>query len=100
MKNRQSDSARPVFVPVEKLGCFSKPGRIISSETRARLIKKLEAYNVNIITNHNVSKILTETIIIQDKISGEQTIIETDQVVMAMGVQPFNPLEATLIDHV
>ena len=55
---------------------------------------------MNIITNHEVSKIRSKSIVIEDKKSGKQTEIETDLVVMAMGVEPSNPLEAKLIDHV
>lgn len=74
--------------------------RKISPQTRASLMKKLEERNVNVITDHEVSKILSKSIIIKDKNSGEQTEIVTDLVVMAMGVEPSNPLEAKLIDHV
>lgn len=78
----------------------TKSKRKISPQTRANLMKKLEERNVNIITNHEVSKIRSKSIVIEDKKSGKQTEIETNLVVMAMGVEPSNPLEAKLIDHV
>ena len=78
----------------------TKSKRKISPQTKANLMKKLEERNVDIIANHDVSKILSKSIIIEDKESRKQTEIETDLVVMAMGVEPSNPLEAKLIDHV
>lgn len=79
----------------------TKSKRKMSPQTRVNLLKKLEERNVNIITDdHDVSKILSKSIIIEDKKSRKQTEIETDLVVMAMGVEPSNPLEAKLKDHV
>ncbi|RKQ30406.1 FAD-dependent oxidoreductase [Oceanobacillus halophilus] len=74
--------------------------RKISPQTRARLMQKLEDKHVNIVTNHEVSKILANSIIIQDKHSQERSEIETDQVVMAMGVEPSNPLESKLKGYI
>lgn len=74
--------------------------RKISPQTRDSLMKKLEERNVNVFVDYEVSEILSNWVIIKDKQSGKQTEIETDLVVMAMGVEPSNPLEAKLIDHV
>lgn len=78
----------------------TKSGRKISPETRARLIEKLEDLNVNIITDHDVTKITTKTVTVLNKNTKEQTDIESEQVVFAMGVKPSNPLESKLQNHV
>lgn len=72
----------------------------ISPQTKARLMKKLEDCDVNIITDHEVTKISKEFVSVQHKDSKIETNLETDRVVFAMGVQPFNPLEEKLKPHV
>ncbi|WP_186575971.1 oxidoreductase [Aquibacillus kalidii] len=73
-----------------------KSGREISPETRLRLIKRLEDNNVEILTEHHLCEILPNCVRIEKKDSGEQTTKEADHVVFAMGVGPYNPLEADL----
>lgn len=74
----------------------TKTGNKISPETRARLLNKLKNMNVKIITDHKVSKILPNGVLVEKKESREKMEIEADQVVIAMGVQPYNPLEKPL----
>jgi len=77
----------------------TKSGKKISPPTRARLLKRLEALNVTIITNHKVNKIIPNGLIIEELDSGEQSEVEVDQVVFAMGVKPYNPLEESFRKH-
>lgn len=78
----------------------TKSKRKISPQTRLSLMKKQEERGVEIITDHEVSTILSNSIILTDKKSGEQREIVADIVVVAMGVEPSNPLEAQLKDHI
>lgn len=74
----------------------TKSGAKISPETRVKLLGKLKNENAKIITDYKVSKILPNGLRIEKKESGEMLEIEADQVVIAMGVQPYNPLENPL----
>ncbi|ADU29446.1 FAD-dependent oxidoreductase [Evansella cellulosilytica] len=71
----------------------------ISPQTRARLLTKLKKMGATVITNHNVRKILPNAILIEEENSGEQMEIVVDQVVIAMGVTSYNPLEIGLREH-
>ena len=55
--------------------------------------------NVEIITGYKVCEILPNTLKVEDEKSKIQKEIEVDQVVMAMGVQAYNPLEESLRKH-
>lgn len=71
-------------------------GSKISLATRTRLMEKLKKDNVKIITDHQVSRILPDRLILKENGSEKTTILEADQVVVAMGVQANNPLEKPL----
>ena len=80
----------------------TKSGSKISLPTRLRLFEKLEKLNVEIITDHRVDKILPNGILLKDE-SDLQKELDVDQVVIAMGVKAYNPLEEILkqyFDHV
>lgn len=74
----------------------TKSGNKIGAQTKARLFEKLKSRNVEIITEHKVCKILPNSLEVEDKKSGLKKAIEVDQVVIAMGVQAYNPLEESL----
>lgn len=80
----------------------TKSGSKISNLTRLRLFEKLKKLNVEIITDHGVDKILSNGVLLEDQ-SGLEKELKVDQVVIAMGVTAYNPLEETLklqFDHV
>jgi pyruvate/2-oxoglutarate dehydrogenase complex dihydrolipoamide dehydrogenase (E3) component len=77
----------------------TKSGKKISPPTRARLLKKMEAWNVNIITKHTVDKIVLDGLMMVDNVSGKQTKVEVEQVVIAMGIKAYNPLEVLFRKH-
>ena len=74
----------------------TKSGNKIGAQTRSRLFEKLKNRNVEIITDHKVCKILPNALKVEDEKSRIQKEIEVDQVVIAMGVQAYNPLEESL----
>lgn len=78
----------------------TKSKRKITPQTKERLLKKLEDCNVHIFLDHDVIKITTDSVTVQEKQSNKQTNIEADQLVFAMGVEPFNPLQSKLLQHV
>ncbi|RSK25862.1 NADH:flavin oxidoreductase [Bacillus sp. HMF5848] len=78
---------------------LTKSAMKISPQTRVRLQEKLKHQGVEIITEHAVSKILPDAIVVEDKESGKQTEVVVDHVVVAMGVKPYNPLEKVLKRH-
>ncbi|WML37948.1 FAD-dependent oxidoreductase [Neobacillus sp. OS1-2] len=73
----------------------TKSGKKISPATRKRLFNRLELLDVTIMTGHKVKKIVPNGLILEEKDSGRQTEVDVDQVVIAMGVMPYNPLEAS-----
>ncbi|MFC4319891.1 oxidoreductase [Litchfieldia salsa] len=70
----------------------TKSGRKISPETRVRLLEKLKKENIQIITEHKVSTITMNEIFLEKKESEEKVKMAIDHVVIAMGVQAYNPL--------
>ena len=74
----------------------TKASKRIGPETRLRLLEKLKNVNVNIVTDHKVVKILSDRIIVEDLVSGKQLEIESEYIVVAMGVEAYNPLEETV----
>ncbi|MFC0025933.1 FAD-dependent oxidoreductase [Neobacillus cucumis] len=74
----------------------TKSGSKISPATRAKLLEKLKHENINIITVQTVREILPNGVMVEIKETGELVEIEVDQVVIAMGVQAYNPLEEPL----
>ena len=74
----------------------TKASKRIGPETRLRLLDKLKTVNVNIITDHKLVKILPDTIIVEDLVSGKKSEMESEYIVVAMGVEAYNPLEETV----
>ena len=74
----------------------TKASKRIGPETRLRLLDKLKTVNVNIVTDHKLVKILPNTIIVEDLVSGKQSEMESEYIVVAMGVEAYNPLEETV----
>lgn len=74
----------------------TKASKRIGPETRLRLLEKLKQVNVNIVTDHKVERILPNSIIVEDLVSGERSELESEYVIVAMGVEAYNPLEETL----
>ena len=74
----------------------TKSSRKISPATRAKLMKRLENLNVKIITDHKVCKIVSNGLLIEEKESGKQIKVEVDQIIIAMGITAYNPLESHL----
>ncbi|WHY02651.1 FAD-dependent oxidoreductase [Neobacillus sp. DY30] len=78
----------------------TKASKRIGAETRLRLLNKLRSVNVNIITGHQVVKILSDRIIVEDLVSRKRTELETEFIVVAMGVEAYNPLEETVREQI
>jgi 2,4-dienoyl-CoA reductase-like NADH-dependent reductase (Old Yellow Enzyme family)/thioredoxin reductase len=74
----------------------TKASKRIGPDTRLRLHEKLKEVNVDIVTNHKLSKILPDRIIMEDLVSGNHSEIESDAIIVAMGVEAYNPLEDIL----
>ncbi|WP_318504058.1 FAD-dependent oxidoreductase [Bacillus sp. T3] len=74
----------------------TKASKRIGAETRLRLLDKLKQLNVNIVTDHIVERILPNSIIVKDLISGKSSEFESEYIIVAMGVEAYNPLEETL----
>jgi 2,4-dienoyl-CoA reductase-like NADH-dependent reductase (Old Yellow Enzyme family)/thioredoxin reductase len=77
----------------------TKSGRKISPATRAKLMNRLENLNVKIITDHKVCKIVSNGLLIEEKESGKQIKVEVDQIIIAMGITAYNPLEESYRKH-
>ena len=77
----------------------TKASERIGPETRLRLLGKLKQENVDIVTNHKLVKILSDSIIVEDLVSGKHSEIESEYIIVAMGVEAYNPLEKTLRDQ-
>ncbi|MCT2536890.1 NAD(P)/FAD-dependent oxidoreductase [Aquibacillus koreensis] len=78
----------------------TKSSKKISPEVRLRLIKRLKEIHVKVVTNHNVNEIQSRCITVEDIETGEKTKIDTEYVVVAMGVKAYNPLEQQLRQRV
>ncbi|WP_428909589.1 FAD-dependent oxidoreductase [Niallia sp. Krafla_26] len=77
----------------------TKSGSKISGATRLRLFEKLKKLGVHIITDHKVEKIQETGVLLEDTQTSGQKKVEVDQVVVAMGVTAYNPLEEMLKAH-
>jgi len=73
-----------------------KSGKNISQQTRKRLIDRLIKMNIEVVTGCKLLQILPSAIRLEEEKTGDQKLVEADQVVIAMGVQPYNPLEKSL----
>lgn len=74
----------------------TKASKRIGADTRLRLLGKLQQANVNIVTDHKLEKILPSSVIVEDLASGIQSELESEYVIVAMGVEAYNPLENLL----
>ena len=74
----------------------TKASKRIGPETRLRLLDKLKKVNVNIVTDHKLVKILSDRVIVKDLVSGKHSELESEYIVVAMGVEAYNPLEETV----
>ncbi len=74
----------------------TKASRRIGQATRLKLLEKLKQVNVNVITEHKLDRIHPNSIIVEDLASGEHSEIESEYVIVAMGVKAYNPLEEPL----
>ncbi|MBT2642733.1 FAD-dependent oxidoreductase [Bacillus sp. ISL-41] len=75
---------------------LTESARKISPQTRMKLMEKLRLEGIKVITGHDVSEITAEGVILTEDKTGATKAIEVDQVVIAMGVQAYNPLEQYL----
>jgi 2,4-dienoyl-CoA reductase-like NADH-dependent reductase (Old Yellow Enzyme family)/thioredoxin reductase len=78
-------------------------GSKVSAATRMMLFNRLRKANVTIIEGHKVKKILEHSILIENEQTGEKIGLAVDNVVVAMGAKPYNPLEQEfrkLFEHV
>lgn len=76
----------------------TETGSKVSAPTRAMLINRLKKAGVEIITDHKVSAIRSNSVIIEDE-SGTQSEIDLDYFVFSMGTQSYNPLEDVYSQH-
>jgi 2,4-dienoyl-CoA reductase-like NADH-dependent reductase (Old Yellow Enzyme family)/thioredoxin reductase len=76
----------------------TKASKRIGSDTRQRLLDKLKNINVDIVTDHKLERILPNSTIVQDLVSGKYWGIESEYVIVAMGIEAYNPLEEPLRD--
>lgn len=74
----------------------TKASKRIGAETRLRLLEKLKLVNVHIVTEHKLEKILPNSVIVKDLVAGKHSEYESEYVIVAMGVEAYNPLEETL----
>lgn len=74
----------------------TKSASRISPQTKARLGSRLKNLNVQLIENHEVQRIMEDGLLVKNQGTGEQTKIEVDYVVFALGIESYNPLEESL----
>lgn len=77
----------------------TKASRRIGEDTRLRLLNKLKQIKVNIVTEQKLVEILPNSIVTEDSGSGNQSEIESEYVIVAMGIMAYNPLEEALKDE-
>lgn len=77
----------------------TKASERIGQDTRLRLLKKLRQLNVNILTDHKLAKISPDRVIVEDLVSGKRSEFESEYVIVAMGVEKYNPLEKPLSER-
>ncbi len=77
----------------------TKASERIGQDTRLRLLEKLRQLNVNILTDHKLAKILPDRVIVEDLNSGKRSEFESEYVIVAMGVEEYNPLEEPLSER-
>ena len=77
----------------------TKASERIGQDTRLRLLEKLRQLNVNILTDHKLAKISPDRVIVEDLNSGKRSEFESEYVIVAMGVEEYNPLEEPLSER-
>ena len=75
---------------------LTESAKKISPVTRKKLQEKLQKEGIQVITGNVVVKVVPHGLILQEKETGGNVEIDADQVVIAMGVQAYNPLEHPL----
>jgi 2,4-dienoyl-CoA reductase-like NADH-dependent reductase (Old Yellow Enzyme family)/thioredoxin reductase len=75
---------------------LTESAKKISPATRKKLQEKLQKEGIQVITGHDVVEVVPQGLILEEKETGARMEIEADQVVIAMGVQAYNPLEHPL----
>ncbi|NMD68663.1 FAD-dependent oxidoreductase [Bacillus sp. DNRA2] len=74
----------------------TKASKRIGQDTRLRLLNKLKEINVNVLTDHSLEKILPDRVIVEEPATGQHKEFESEYVIVAMGVEAYNPLEEAL----
>ncbi|WHZ05067.1 FAD-dependent oxidoreductase [Neobacillus sp. YX16] len=74
----------------------TKASNRIGPDTRLRLLEKLKQVHVNVVKDHKLERILPSSIIVKDLVSGKRSEFKSEYVIVAMGVEAYNPLEETL----
>jgi 2,4-dienoyl-CoA reductase-like NADH-dependent reductase (Old Yellow Enzyme family)/thioredoxin reductase len=77
----------------------TKASKRIGAETRLRLLEKLKLVNVHIVTDHKLEKILPSSVVVEDLVTGKHSEYQSEYVIVAMGVEAYNPLEQSLKAH-
>jgi NADPH-dependent 2,4-dienoyl-CoA reductase/sulfur reductase-like enzyme len=75
----------------------TETGSKVTPHTRLMLINRLKKANVDIIEDHKVVRILSNSMVIEKK--EEQREIQVDHVVFSMGTESVNPLEELYSQH-
>jgi len=75
---------------------LTESAKKISPATRQKLQGKLQNEGIQVVTGYDVVKVVPHGLILEEKETGIRMEIDADQVVIAMGVQAYNPLEHPL----
>ncbi|WP_342431615.1 NAD(P)/FAD-dependent oxidoreductase [Neobacillus sp. FSL H8-0543] len=88
---RQGNDVTLVEVPTET-------GNKVTPHTRMTIVNRLKKANVEVIEGHQVAKILSNSVLVEDEF-GKQSELEVDHVVFSMGTQSYNPLEELFLKN-
>jgi len=89
---KQGNEVILVDVPTET-------GSKVTPHTRLMLLNRLKKANVEIVGEQKVVKILPDSVLIEEPITGKQLELATDYVVFSLGTESYNPLEAVYKQH-
>ncbi|WP_138419393.1 NAD(P)/FAD-dependent oxidoreductase [Aquibacillus sediminis] len=78
----------------------TKVSKRIKPETRLRLLNKLERLGVEIVTDHQIVNVLPTGVLVEDPATGTHSELESEYIIVAMGVEAYNPLEYALRNKV
>lgn len=78
---------------------LTKSSKRIGPDTRLRLLNKLRQVNVDIVQDHKLTEVLSDRVILEDIVSRKRSEIESEYIIIAMGVTAYNPLEEPLRDE-